>query len=120
MKVSERIDTADMIASFNGLAYHMEYLDGYSICAVWTGGDGTLKLQASNDAFVNNVTGPNNNENPNATWVDITGSSVLVSGAGSQFWNVSDVYYKAFRLVFTVGTPTAGDFTAHIHAKGVQ
>jgi hypothetical protein len=109
-----------MNASFNGAAYHMEHLDGYSICASWTETSatlaGTLKLQASNNAFTDNV---NNNEDANSVWVDVTGSAVAVSGSGSQFWNVSDVYYKAFRIVWTRASGQ-GSFTAYIHAKGVQ
>lgn len=120
MKVSNREDSASMNASFNGASYHVEFLEGYSICAAWTETSatlaGTLKLQASNNAFTDNV---NNNENSSATWVDITGSSVAVSGSGSQFWNVSDVYYKAFRIVWT-RTSGEGTFAAFIHAKGVQ
>lgn len=120
MKVSNRQDSELMATSFNGDAYHVEFLEGYSICAKWTETSvtlaGTLKLQASNNAFADNV---NNNENSNATWVDITGSSVAVSGSGSQFWNVSDVFYKAFRVVWT-RTSGEGTFEAFIHAKGVQ
>jgi hypothetical protein len=120
MKASDRIDSKSMNASFNGDAYHVEYLEGYSICASWTETSatlaGTLKLQASNNGFTDNV---NNNENPNAVWVDITGSAIAVSGSGSQFWNVSDVYYKAFRIVWT-RTSGQGTFAAYIHAKGVQ
>lgn len=109
-----------MNSSFNGQAYHVETLEGYSVCAAWTETSatlaGTLKLQASNDAFTDNV---GNIEKSNATWVDITGSSVAVSGSGSQFWNVSDVYYKAFRIVWT-SSSGQGTFEAFIHAKGGQ
>lgn len=76
---------------------------------------GTLKLQASNDAFLQD--GWNNEENTSATWIDITGSSVAVSGTGSQIWNVSDVYYSAARVVWT-RTVGIGTYTAHITAKG--
>lgn len=118
MNISNRNDSGSLDATFNGAAYHMEHLEGFSICAVWLESSatlaGTLKLQASNNGFTDNV---NNNENPNATWVDITGSSIAVSGAGSQFWNVSDVFYKAFRIVWT-RTSGQGTYQAFITAKG--
>lgn len=117
---SASISSQSMNASFDSNAFHLETLEGYSICAAWTETSatlaGTLKLQASNDAFTDNT---NNQEKSGATWVDITGSSVAVSGSGSQFWNVSDVYYKAFRIVWT-RTSGQGTFTAYIHAKGSQ
>lgn len=108
-----------MNATNNGAAVHLSNMEGYSIAAVWTESvavlDGTMKLQASNNAFKDNV---NNNEDSAATWIDITGSSVAVSGSGSQFWNVSDVYYKSVRIVWT-RTSGQGSYTAYITAKGV-
>lgn len=77
---------------------------------------GTLKLQASNDAFTGNT---GNEENASATWVDISGSSVAVTAAGTQLWNVSDCYYNAARYVWT-STGGDGDITFHIYAKGIQ
>lgn len=76
---------------------------------------GTFKLQASNNAFLQE--GWNNQENPDATWVDISGSSVNVTTSGSQIWNVSDVYYSAARVVWTRSVGI-GTYTAHITAKG--
>ena len=119
MKISNRNDVASMNASFTSAAYHIEHLIGYSICGTWAQTAATLsgliKLQASNNAFMDNV---NNEENPDATWVDITGSSIAVSGSGDQFWNVSDAYYKAFRIVW-VRSGGQGTYTAFITAKGV-
>lgn len=119
MKTLERNDSASMNASFNGAATHMESMEGYSIAASWTETSavlaGTLKLQACNNAFTNNV---NNNEDPAALWIDIPGSSVAVSGSGSQFWNVSDVYYKSVRVVWT-RTSGQGTYTSYIWAKGI-
>ena len=77
---------------------------------------GTFKLQACNNPFTNNV---NMTADPLATWVDVTGSSIAVTAAGSQFWNVSDAYYSAFRLVWT-STTGIGTVTSHILAKGDQ
>lgn len=75
---------------------------------------GTLKLQASNNAFLDNT---NNGEDPAAVWVDIPGSSVTVAAAGTQIWNVSDVYYKSVRQVYT-STSGNGVYTSYVYAKG--
>jgi hypothetical protein len=81
---------------------------------------GAFKLQASNNAELDNVGDltPAQMADPNAVWVDITGSSTAVAGSGSQFWNVSDVYYLWFRLVYTA-TSGSGDFTAYLNYKGI-
>jgi hypothetical protein len=62
---------------------------------------GTIKLQACNNAFLDNV---NSNENPAAVWVDVPSSSTAVSGATSILWNVSDVFYEAVRIAWTATT----------------
>jgi len=118
MKTLTREDTISLGATFNSAPIHLENLEGYSICLVWAGGGspvGSLKLQASNNAFLNNV---NNNVNPDATWVDITGSTYAVSADGTYFWNVADCYYNSVRYVYTrtSGTATGSGF---IWAKGI-
>lgn len=121
MRILDRKDTAvSMNASFNGAAVHLEHMEGYSVVASWTETSatlaGTLKLQASNNAFADNV---NNDEDPAAVWADIPGSPVSVSGSGSFAWNVAAAYYKAFRYVWT-RTSGQGTITAYITAKGPQ
>ncbi len=115
MKTIQRTITVDLSATGVSVAQAVDNIEGYSICASWDGGVGTLELEASNNAFLDNV---NNNENPSATWVTITGSSVAISGAGTQFWNVSDVYYRAFRIKYT-STSGTGTLTAYVFCKGI-
>lgn len=128
MRIARKKETADMDASFSTPAFHLDHLRGYSVCAAWTETvatlSGTIKLQASNNAFVYekpSVSGEDLieslTENPSATWADIAGSSVAVSGSGSQFWNVSDSFYSAFRVTFT-NTGGEGTFAAYVHAQG--
>ncbi len=119
MKTALRVDTASFGATYTGAAFGLEDLDGYSVCASWVGGGspvGILKLQACNNAFANNT---GLQEDPNAVWVDITGSAYNVTTDGTYFYNVSDAYYKAFRIVYTrtSGTATA---TLYLNAKGIQ
>jgi hypothetical protein len=132
MRIARKKYDETMGADFQSSPWRLDHLEGYSICVKWmeTSGSlaGTLKLQASNNAFVyesgsgNLVewdTGKTPGYNPDATWADIAASSVAVSGDGSYFWNVSDSYYSAVRVVFT---HTSGDGTLEGfgHAQGDQ
>lgn len=126
MRVVSRRNTGDntspisMNATFNGAAFGLDHMTGYSVIAraLETSATlgGTLKLQCSNNAFTNNV---NNTEASDAIWVDISGSTQNVSGTGNFAWNVDAAFYKAMRVVWT---RTSGEGTAdiHIHAKGPQ
>jgi hypothetical protein len=119
MKIGRRSDSLSLGATFNGAAMGIEFVNGYSICASWTDGGGlagTLKLQASNNPFTDNV---NMTPAADAVWVDVTGSSIAVSGAGSQFWNVADANYSAYRIVWT-RTAGSGTLTAYHLIKGPQ
>lgn len=117
--ISSRQDTTSMNASFNGAALDVSHLEGFAIEAKWTESSatlaGTLKVQVSNTAFLNNVY---QQEDPNAVWSDIAGSSVAVSGSGTQMWNVSSAYYKACRVVWT-RTSGQGSIVVTYWAKGV-
>ena len=119
MKIGKRSDSISLGASFNGDAMGIEFVNGYSICASWTDTgslEGTLKLQACNNPFTDNV---NMTPDPAAVWVDIVGSSVAVTEAGSQFYNVADANYSAYRVVWT---RSAGDgiMTIYHLIKGYQ
>lgn len=119
MKIATRSDSVSMNATFNGDAMGIQFVNGFSICASWSGTDldGTIKLQASNNPFTDNV---NMTINPSAVWVDITGSSVVVSAdTGSQFYNVADANYWAYRIVWT-RTDGTGTLVAHHLIKGIQ
>jgi hypothetical protein len=108
-----------MNASYNSTAYNLDYLEGFSVVAsvVETSASlaGALKLQASNNAFKDNYT---NTENPDAIWVDIGGTSVtLTAGSTTVLWNVTQVYYGAFRYVWTRSSGQ-GTLTPFIVGKG--
>ena len=122
MRVADRVDTAidlSVVGTTNGAAFGLDHLEGYSMTFVSTGTcAGTVKLQASNDAFTGNV-GITTPESGTSTWVDITGSSNAVNNATTVLWNTSGAYYRAVRWVYvrtsSTGTPTA---VVTIHAKG--
>lgn len=128
MKVVGRNDTYSLGASFNGAAFGLDHIVGYAISGEYTtaNAEGTIKLQASNDPFSPatgdpnnfNPTGPNAGENPNATWDDISGATEVVSStSGVFFFNVSDVYYRGFRVVWTRASGT-GTLVTQIWGKG--
>lgn len=110
----------DMSATFNGTPLLTERMTGFSICANITYGSGTLagtlKLQASNNAFADNTS---MELNPAAVWVDIPSSSITVSVTAdtTAFWNVTDVFYEAVRVVWT-RTSGTGTFSPYYLAKG--
>lgn len=123
MRVVDRVDTGlSMTTSFNGTAIGVDHLEGLSVCIAVTETSaslaGTLKLQASNNAFLD--TNSNNTVDPNAVWVDISGSSVaLTAGSGNYMFNVSEIYYRAVRIVWT-STSGEGTAIAYWHGKGPQ
>lgn len=105
-------------ATSNPVMYMVERMVGYSILAniVETSATlaGTLKLQASNNAWLDNV---NMDVNPNAVWVDIPSSSVTLTGGNtSAMWNTTDVFYETVRVVWT-RTGGQGTFTPYFMAK---
>ncbi len=76
---------------------------------------GTIKLQASNNCFKDNV---NSELRSDAIWVDIPNCSVSLDGGNdSVFWNVADAHYEAVRIVWT-RTAGNGEMSTYIIAKG--
>jgi hypothetical protein len=118
MKQSYRTDTvASLATSSNGEGYKVERMIGASFQAIWVDGgalSGTFKLQGSNNAFVDNPTAP---ENANASWDDVPGSTVTITGTNHDIVNVSDIQYQALRWVYTA-TAGAGSMRVIICGKG--
>lgn len=76
---------------------------------------GTLKLQASNNCFADNVNGELRSD---AVWVDIpSASATLDGGDDTVFFNITDANYEAVRLVWT-RTAGQGSISTYILAKG--
>ncbi len=76
---------------------------------------GAFSIEVSNNAFTDNV---NLQENPDAQWDEISGSSVTATGAGHQMWNVSSAFYTATRVKYTA-TAGSGSVDLRFRAKGV-
>lgn len=85
---------------------------GFSIQSVTTGnGIGTLAIQGSNDNVINETfsSGVTN-------WTTIV--TAAVAAPGTIMMNVSDVYYRWTRLVYT-RTSGSGSISSTMQAKGV-
>lgn len=105
-------------ASSNRRAFDIKHLQGFSVAANITNTSGfsaTFKVQASNNAFLDNV---NNNEDPNSTWEDLPGGTFTIATNTSFMFNTESAYYSAFRLVITVSSGSA-DAAIRYFAKGV-
>jgi hypothetical protein len=106
-------DASVDLTSEHGLLAHVL---GYSIQAVITGtANGTIKLQGSNDPV------PDANfqvrQYPVVNWEDIADSTQAVTGAGTVFYNVADVFYNWVRVIYTSSSGT-GTITIRLNTKG--
>lgn len=78
------------------------HIVNFSIQLVYTGApNGSFKLQGSNDEGAKS----NNIENVNITnWSDISSTTVNVTSAGSNIYNIENAGYRWVRLVWTDST----------------
>ena len=96
-------------ASSNQTSSGVNILKYKGFCAFisWTGldaADGAVKLQASID---------------DTTYSDITGTSTTMATTPSSILlNITDAYYKYFRVVYTKNSVTTGTVTAKYTTKG--
>lgn len=89
---------------------------GFCIHAVTTStGTGTLKVQASCDLGDVDTDGPVGASITN--WVDVTGATASVTGAGSYMINCSNQHYRWARLVYTRSS-NSGTMTIRVNGKG--
>lgn len=103
-----------MNATFNSGPYLVERLTqcAFVIKCTETSASlaGTFKLQASNNAFLDNV---QNETNSSATWADIAGATAtLTAGSVNVLLQATDACYEAVRIVWT---RTSGQGTAEIY-----
>jgi hypothetical protein len=94
-QLNDNIIPLQASATITTAAVNAAYLISMSAQLTATSGAaGTLKVQASNDEPVAaNVTPAN--------WSDLTGASVVVSGAGAFLIPKTDLCYQWIRLVYT-------------------
>jgi hypothetical protein len=108
-----------MNANIISPAVELVNIYGFAVQAVYTGTPtGTLKLQASNDAFKDVNAGI---RQVPVNWTDIADSSFPITSSGVYIWNFNGCFYSFVRLVYTDasgGTSTAV-LNANIQIKGV-
>lgn len=107
-----------MNASINSIPIGLPNIIGYAVQAEFTGTmlNGVIKLQASCDPAPQNR---QSNIMP-TNWTDISCSVATVTIPGDITWNVEDVFYSWFRLVYTdnSGGTSDGVLNARVSAKG--
>lgn len=105
-----------MNANIFSQALQLRNMYGYAIQAFWTGTPtGTIKLQGSCDPWSPAPFIPTN-------WSDLDQTSLTISNAGNELWNVFDVMYNWVRFVYidaSGGTSNAILTSAVFNGKGI-
>lgn len=108
-------DLSQATVTSNGIDLQQLYVA--SIQAVYTGSPvGTFVVQVSNDIVKIDPSVANQAANV-VNWIDYSGSSLAISAAGSNMWNLTDMGYRWVRLKYTKTSGT-GAVTAIFTAKG--
>lgn len=109
MRVSENnlfTDRTLANETINSDAIPLDHIYGFSVYASWSGTaiSGSILLQASIDEM---------------NWRDIDSTSQTISADGSYLWNISDAFYKYFRIQVTSSNANTITVDASFYAKGV-
>jgi hypothetical protein len=97
------VTAGDMSGAITSSPVRMDQTSSLSIQAVFTGSPaGSFKVQISNDDA-----SPTN-------WSDYANSTVTISGAGNQAWDIWAVAAKWVRLIYT---PSGGSGTLNARAN---
>lgn len=113
------VTSGNMNADISSRGIFMNQIINASVQAIWTGAGalGTIKLQVSNDNVqVAQGTDPGANV---VNWSDYSGTDQDVAGAGSFFWNLSDVGYQWLRIKFVKTGGSAGTLNSTVCVKGI-
>ncbi len=101
----------DITAPTVGTTQYSERVDismqaGFAVYGSWSGTSiqGAIFLQASADG---------------TNWVLLSGASEVISGHGEHLWNVSQVFFRFFRVGVTSSAGTI-DVSLYYNAKGEQ
>lgn len=119
IRVPDRGKTATTVSlnsSTTVATYYLERMRGYTIGIKVSDAaalSGTFKLQASNNAWVDNT---DLSAFSGAVWVDVDASSQTVTADGDYMWTYYYAPYDAVRLVWTNSAGT-GNVKAYFLAK---
>lgn len=106
-------------SDYNSPAVLLKSIYMYNIAAIITGiPTGTIRLQASNDPETNDCQ-PLGIPFPIPTnWVDITGSTFILTDSGETMWNVQGIAYNYARVSYTDASGGTSTATMTIIANG--
>ena len=113
LSILEQLTSTDLsTASITTSAYNLSQTTGFSMSVGITGSPvGVFKLQGSNN--------PGNAAAATAgNWDDIPGASYSTTTTDHWTWNISDVFYKYVRLLWTKTSGTGSITELQITAKG--
>lgn len=106
-----------MAASFQSSPLDLRNMFGVAIQANYTTNGtlgGTFNLQGSVDRTVDQKGNVLNAGN----WLNLTGTSLVISAAGNFLWNVFQVSYPWVRLTYTAAGGDTGTCNAYSFSKG--
>lgn len=108
--------SSNMSSTIASSAVELYYKWGFSIQAAYAGSapSGQLFLRGSNDDVTPTSPIP-------TTWTNITGTTAIVSGAGTTMWDSQFANYRWVQMVFQPSTAvsSSGILTAIANVKGV-
>lgn len=105
-------------ANFTSQGFYVGHIATFAAQAVFTGSPvGVLKLQVSCDLGNPSASFPNGDDNV-LNWVDLSGATASISGAGSILMNLTDSGYSWVRLVYTHTSGSGSLTVAQVNLKG--
>lgn len=105
----------DMSGSLTSPAYSVYQIYGWSAQFVFTGSPvGSLKVQVSNDPYVN----AQNVVQVPTNWTDLANSATAIAAAGDITYNVNLSFYNWIRFIYTFSSGT-GSINGRLNIKGV-
>jgi len=106
-------------ANFTSEGYYLGHITNYAVQVVFTGSPvGVLKVQVSCDVGNPNAPFPHSDDSVQ-NWVDLSGATANISGAGTVLMNLVDAGYSWARLAY-IHTSGSGSITvAQLNLKGL-
>ena len=105
--------------NFTSQGFYVGHIANYATQVVLTGSPvGVVKLQVSCDLGNPNASFPNGDDNV-TNWVDLSGATANISGAGTVLMNLVDSGYSWVRLVYTHTSGSGNITVAQVNLKGI-
>jgi hypothetical protein len=106
-------------ANYTSEGYYIGHIVNYAAQITFTGTPtGSLKLQVSCDIGNPNAPFPHSDDSV-INWVDLAGTTVAISAAGSVLLNIVDAGYSWVRVVYTHTSGASQITVAQLNLKGI-